>query len=146
MRGALLFLFGSGWGIVWNLVLLSVLVPLALLVWWMWRFDPGGGPQGGEAALALLFLVYAILLLAGAVHSIWWAVNAPGTGATTYVKALGVSLAAWIGLVVVTIPLTNLGASTSASLAARRAATIGLGLLLVTGLGVHLAWLWRLRR
>ena len=146
MRGTLLFLFGSGWGIVWNLMLLSVLVPVGLLLWWMWRFDPAGGPQGGEAALALLFLVYAILGLAGAVHAIWWAVNAPGTGATKYVKALGVSLAAWIGLVVVTIPLTNLGASTSASPAARRAATIGLGLLLLAGLGVHLAWLWRLRR
>jgi hypothetical protein len=146
VRGALLFLFGSGWGIVWNLVLLGVLLPLAVLVWWMWRFDPQGGPQGGEAALALLFLVYAILFLAGAVHSVWWALNAPDPGVMKYLKAVGISLAAWIAFVVVTVPLANLGASTSASLATRRAATAGLALLLVLGLGGHLAWLWRLRR
>jgi hypothetical protein len=146
VRVALLFLFGSGWGILWNLMLLGLLLPLAVLVWWMWRFEPGGGPQGGEAALALLFLIYAILLLAGVVHSIWWAMNAPAPGVMKYLKALGLSLGAWIALIAVTVPLANLGASTSAALSARRAATVGLGLLLVAGLGAHLVWLWRLRR
>lgn len=146
MRSALLFLFGSGWGVLWNLLLLSALLPLIVVIWWMGRFDPAGGPQGGEAALAMLFLIYAILLLAGIVHPVWWAIKAPESGVAKYLKALGVSLAAWIALIAVTIPLANLGASTSASLAARRAGTMGLGLVLVAALGAHLAWLMRLRR
>lgn len=59
----LTFLFGSGWWIVWHLVIVGSAVPMFFALRSLRRTKPGDGPQGGEA-LFLLLVGVALGLLA----------------------------------------------------------------------------------
>lgn len=82
MRRALVYLFGSGWWILWHGLLWIWLLPIAFVAWWFATvFERGAGPQGGEAIFAFLLLAFLGLaamtgvnafLLGAAVEGPWW--------------------------------------------------------------------------
>jgi hypothetical protein len=145
MGRTLAFLFGTGWWIPWHLLLLSGLIPLAVLLVWFARFDPEGGPQGGEAALALLMLVVGILMVATLLHAGLW-VRQSGGGLVRYLKACGVWVLGWVAAMIPVIRLANLSASVTAARGVRAAATAGLGLLLLAVFAANLLFLWWYQR
>ena len=84
MTSALKFVFGSGWGIAWNAVLLLSLLPLYAVMDWLRTMQPGKGPQGGEAVMLLLFLVIMIVVGVSFVNGLMWAHLQPWSWATRY--------------------------------------------------------------
>ncbi|MEJ7812082.1 MAG: hypothetical protein WKG32_16840 [Gemmatimonadaceae bacterium] len=149
MRNALSFLLGSGWWTLWHLVLLLVVPLLIFFARWALYVTPGGGPQGGEAMLAVLMLVVLILLAGSLVSAIVWTAAAPPAGTPrgwgAYGRAIGWTLAIWIGILIATYKLANLSASTEASLTPRRAGLVALLLLLGAVYAANLYALWRFR-
>jgi hypothetical protein len=82
MRRGLVFLFGSGWWVLWHGMLWIWLIPIVWCAWWFATvFVPGKGPQGGEAIFAFLLMAFGALTIVTAINAIllgaavagpWW--------------------------------------------------------------------------
>ena len=138
------YILGSGWWTIWHVVLLFTLLPCAVLVWWLWIFRPDGGPQGGELAAGMLILFLLVWTVATFVHALLFAATQPG-GLGRYAKYAALWLPAWWFVAWVLYRATELAASTSAGLAARRAGLVGFVVAVVLLIAVNLAVLARFR-
>jgi hypothetical protein len=95
MTSALKFVFGSGWGIAWNAVLLLSLLPLYVVLDWLRTMQPGKGPQGGEVVFLLLFLAIMIVVGVSFVNGLMWAHLRPWSWATRYLLFPLALIVAW---------------------------------------------------
>jgi hypothetical protein len=139
------YLFGNGWWTLWHLFIWGTALPLAGLIWWLWIYKPGKGPQGGEFAAGMLILFLLAWTLIGFVEVMLLAAPAPG-GFGRFMKAgllwlLGWSLIGWA-----LYWLTNLSASESASTPIRRLALAGFLGLTVALYGASFELLARMHR
>jgi hypothetical protein len=125
------WLLGTGWWTLWHIGLLALLLPAAGVVWWLSIIKPGGGPQGGELAAGLLLMFLLGWTVATFVHAMVFASPLPG-GWTRFLQGALVWAVAWWAVGWGLYRLTNLAASNSAGLVARRAGLFGfIGLVLV---------------
>ena len=145
MRNALAFLLGTGWWTLWHLFLLLSVPLLAFFAHWVLHLTPGGGPQGGEAMLAVLMLAVLILLAGSLVDAALYAAAAGARGWGAYGRAVLYALLAWIAVLVAVYKLANLATSPYASLAPRRAGLVALLLVFAGVYGANLYALWRFR-
>ena len=138
------YILGSGWWTIWHGALLLTLLPCAVLVWWLWIFEPDGGPQGGELAAGMLIVFLLVWTVATFVHALLLAATQPG-GVGRYARFGALWLPAWSFVAWVIYRSTDLAASTSAGLAARRAGLFGFVAVVIVLLAANLAVLARFR-
>jgi hypothetical protein len=135
-------LFGTGWWTVWHGGLWLMLLPCAVLVWWLINFKPDGGPQGGELAAGMVLLFLLVWTVATLVHALLFASLQPG-GVGRYLKYAALWLPIWWFIGWAIYRLTNLAASTSADLMSRRMGLVG---FIATVVALYAANLWILAR
>jgi hypothetical protein len=136
------FLFGGGWWTIWYVGLWLMLPACIYLLWWFSIVKPDGGPQGGELSAGLLLLFLLVWTVATLVHSLLFAATQPG-GFARYPKWAGIWIVLWSFTGWVFYKLTNLAASTSASLFYRRLGMIGFAIAVVA---LYAANFWLLAR
>ena len=115
---------------MWYVALWLMLPACIYLLWWFSIFEPDGGPQGGELSAGLLLLFLFVWTVATLVHALLFASSQPG-GFARYMKWAGIWIVVWPFVAWAFYKLTNLAASTSASLLHRRLGMIGFAIAVV---------------
>ncbi len=143
MPESLRFFFGHGWWVLWHLFLLSLLVPLAAVLGWLFRMRPGSGLQGGDVAFLLVVAATIGLTVASLVNSLLFAAALPTPGWLRFVKALALWLVGWPALLYLLWRLTDAAARAGAGSPARAGWLVLLTLVLGTVYWFNLAALAR---
>lgn len=130
-------------GLLVHAYLAATLLPLWAIVSWFRGFEPGAGPQGGEAMFLLLVLFVLMWLPA----SLAGGLRAAGRGRRLTLRRVAMAAALWLAFWVVCIMLlfrlAELATSPYDPASTRSAATIAFA---ATGLALYAGNLWLLRR
>jgi hypothetical protein len=143
MSESLRFFLGHGWWVLWHLFLLGLLLPLAAVLGWLFRMQPGSGPQGGDVAFLLVVTVTVGLTAASLVNTLLFAAALPMPGLLRFVKALAIWLVGWPAVLYLLWRLTDAASKAGAGTAARTGWLVLLSLVLGTVYWLNLAALAR---
>jgi hypothetical protein len=141
MTPAFKFVFGAGWGMAWNAVLLLSLAPLYVVMDWLRTMQPGKGPQGGEVVFLFLFLALMIIVGVSFVNGLMWAHLQPWPWAVRYLLVPLALIVAWSLLLWLIFWLANTASLADETPQTRAACWWG---LVATFAVVYLANLWTL--
>ena len=89
------FLFGRRWWMLWYLFMWFWLLPAAGVFYYFTWFVPGAGPQGGEAAFALMLFIWTGLLLVFLANAVLWGFATPHGFAYRWLLMPMVGLIGW---------------------------------------------------
>lgn len=141
------FLFGRGWWVLWHAWLWLFALPAAIVAWYFLAvFEPGAGPQGGEAIFVLWlwwFLGYSVAAAASAI--LWSKLRAGGRGRRVLVPAL-VGFFGWLALAGLDVQLLTWASGMEPPPVPRQAAAAAGAALKALVLWLHLLAVWRYRR
>jgi hypothetical protein len=90
------FVFGVGRLRIWHWILLLLALPVFWFADWFSRFEPGAGPQGGEAVFVLMLIHMLAYLTAMVVSAAIQARHAPGSLVQRCLLRPALMVAAWI--------------------------------------------------
>ena len=139
-------LLGGGWWTVWYLYLHVWWLGIGWLAWYFSWVEPGAGPQGGEAAAALLLLVILGLTFATGIDALLYGSTREGSWAWRYLAIPALALVAWGVLLAIALWLANTATLVGVSLVSRRLAITGLVAILALVEAANLYALWVFRR
>jgi hypothetical protein len=118
------FVFGSGRLRIWHWILLLLALPTFWFADWFARFEPGAGPQGGEAVFFLMLVHMLAYLVATMVSAAIQARHAAGSLAQRCLLRPALMVAAWILGCAVILFASDAGTAIDATPAIRWSAAI----------------------
>lgn len=90
------FVFGVGLWRIWHWILIVLALPIIWFADWFANYDPGAGPQGGEAVFLLMVLHMMIYMVATIVSAALQARYASGTLVQRCFTRPAIMVAAWL--------------------------------------------------
>lgn len=140
------FVFGTRPWRLWHVLHIALLLPLLWFADYFSHFEPGAGPQGGEAVFALMLAYMLCYLLLSVVNALLLAIKAEGSLLDRLVKWPLLLFVAWASAVAFVLIGAEIGTAVDSDRFDRWAGVLACAIALLVYYGANLAALRRARR
>ncbi len=140
------FVFGTRPWRLWHMAHIAMLLPILWFVDYFQHFEPGAGPQGGEAVFVLMLIYMLGFGLLSAGNALLLAIKANGTVVQRVVLWPVLLLVAWIVAIALVLLGADIGTALESDRIDRWVGALCCAIALLVFYGANLAALRRARR